>query len=211
MREYAAPLLVLLLAASCAAQEQYATLQGYVKDSKTGRSLADVRVDVYRSDDHGNVLTSAKTDERGFYSMQAPPGAYYDVYLRMGDVNPNQRTGEPAAARGVYTLNFNIASESNYQQSIVEGYGPQLAAAAGALILLAIVADQILSRRRRPREPGAEDLKRQRQQIEEMMALAKGKFHRREIDEESYREITRNQQERLLELETRLKGLEGKR
>ena len=43
-----------------------------------------------------------------------------------------------------------------------------------------------------------------------MITLTKAKFHRREIDEESFREITRDQQEKLIELESEIKELEKK-
>ncbi|MFH0862888.1 MAG: hypothetical protein V1875_07670 [Candidatus Altiarchaeota archaeon] len=170
--------------------------------------MAGVNVEVYTSKDHTNAVASSKTDQRGFYSVTVLPGEYYDVYLRLGDVNPNQRTTEPAEAGGLYTLNFNIASESSYNSSVVEKYGFVVVVAVAFLILAVILADQLFFRR--ARKPRLGDLERQRDQIKEMLELARVKYHHREMDEQSFREITRSQQEKLIEIESKIKGITGK-
>jgi len=199
---------VLLLFVGCCCGQQ-ATLEGYVRDGNTGQSMPNVKVDVYASEDHINLAASTKTDDKGFYSAEVQPGRFYDVYLRIGDVNPNQRTSQAVEAGGVYTLNFNIAAESSYSSDVVEKYGFGVVIAVAGLILVIILVDQLFLRRK-PKEPGLEELERRRQQTEEMVAITKVKYHRREIDEESFREITRDQQEKLIEIESRIKELKGK-
>jgi hypothetical protein len=46
--------------------------------------------------------------------------------------------------------------------------------------------------------------------IEEMIELAKIKYHKRTLDEESFREIIRDNQKRLIEIETRIKDMEAR-
>lgn len=202
-------LFTLLLLASVCCGQQAATIEGNVRDGKTGQSMGGVKVDVYTSEDHVNVIATTHTDDNGYYSVQVAPGRYYDIYLRIGDVNPNQRTNSVVEPRGVYTLNFNIATESSYSSGVVEKYGFGVVVAVAGFILLLILVDQLVLRKS-IREPTLSELKKQRQQIEEMTALTKAKYHRREIDEESYREITRDQQEKLIELESKIRELEGK-
>jgi len=209
MKPFHVFLSIMLLSVCCVGEAEKTVVQGYVKDAKTGKSMAGVKVDVYPSQDHSIAVAAVETDSKGFYSVTVPPGSYYDVYLVVGDVNPNQRTTSATEAGGVYTINFNMDSESNYSNSVVDKYGVEIVIGVAALILLLIVVDQVMGRRS-SKAPGASDLKRQRDQIAEMINLAKGKYHRREIDEESFREITRDQQERIIELESKIKALEGK-
>jgi len=48
----------------------------------------------------------------------------------------------------------------------------------------------------------------EKRSIEEMIRLAQIKFHKRKLDEESFREIVRDQQKRLIEIEARIRDLE---
>jgi uncharacterized membrane protein len=207
MRAYAILFLLFLVAGACSAQGQ-ATLQGFVRDGNTGNSMPGIKVDVYTSEDHINIVASTRTDEEGFYSVGVAPNKYYDVYLRVGDVSPNQRTNEDVEAGGVYTLNFNIAAESSYSSSVVEKYGFGIVVVVAVLILLIILIDQLILRR--PKTPGLKELRRERDHLQEMIDLAKNKYHKREIDEESFREIIKDKQERLIELESKIRELEGK-
>ncbi|MFH1056031.1 MAG: CARDB domain-containing protein [Candidatus Altiarchaeota archaeon] len=89
----------------------------------------------------------------------------------------------------------------------------------GSLIVLTAslaLAAVILIRSRRketPREPGKEngleELVREKEELENMLSIAKAKYHRRELDEESFREITRDKQKRLIELELGIKNRQG--
>lgn len=200
---------VMLVLASYAAAEGIATIEGYVRDSNSGNSIPGLRVDVYSSDDHGNIVAGARTDDNGFYSVNVSAGRYYDVYLRTDVGNPNQRTTEDVREGAVYPVNFNVAVESSYQNTIIDKYGIGIVIAVAVLVVLLIVYDQ-LSSRAKSKGPGLDEMRRERDQLQEMVNMAKAKYHRREIDEESFREITRDQQERLIELESKIKVLEGK-
>jgi len=50
-----------------------------------------------------------------------------------------------------------------------------------------------------------EELQQQKDEIENMMSIAKAKYHRRELDEESFREIIRDNQKKVIELELKIK------
>ncbi len=205
MRHVSALVLMLLMGSAAA---QHATVEGYVRDAKSGTSITGVNVAVYRSGDYGTTVALTETDSRGYYSVAVQPGSYYDVYLRMGGSNPNQRTSEAVSAGAVYTLNFNIASESAYGGEVVEKYGFGVVVAVALLILFIILVDQLFLRR--SRKPGVKDLKGERDRLQKMLELTKSKYHRRELDEESFREITREHQQKLIELESQIKELEGK-
>ncbi len=209
MRLVLAVSVVVLLSASYAAAEGTATIEGYVRDSNSGNSIPGLRVDVYSADDHGNIVGGGRTDGNGFYSVNVSAGRYYDVYLRTEVGNPNQRTTEDVREGAVYPVNFNVAVESSYQNTIIDKYGIGIVIAVALLVVILIVYDQVSSRKK-SRGPDLGELRRERDQLREMVNMAKAKYHRREIDEESFREITRDQQERLIELESRIKVLEGK-
>ena len=195
-------LTVLFLASCVVCAIEPATIQGYVRDRNTGESRAGVKVELYSSDDHTNVVSSTETDDKGFYMMSVEAGRYYDVYLRVGDVNPNQRTPEIVSSGGSYAMNFNIVTESSYSDSVVEKYGFGIVVAVALLVLAIIVFDKLLSRR--THEPSVDEMKRERDEIKGMLDVAREKYHRREIDEESFREITRDEQQRLIQLEAKI-------
>jgi len=208
MRTSSVIVIALLAAHACCSQGDYSVIQGYVTDLKTGASIQSVKVEVFDSQDHSKPQVSAVTDQKGFYSVEVPVGSYYDVYLVSGEARPNQRTTEAVRAGVVYTVNFKIDSESDYSATIVEKYGIELAAGAAAVFLLAVAADQLLLRRR-PKAPGLKELKDERDRILQMLEMAKTKYHRREMDEDSLRQITKDKQERLIELESKIRELGG--
>lgn len=198
------PALILLLLMSTSAWGQIATIEGAVQDAKTGQSIPGVTVDIYSSEDHSSPLHTLTTDEKGYYSVNVQTGRFYDVYLRVGETNPNQRTPEPVKQNGVYTINFQISTESSYADSVVEKYGFGIVLLAAGLLFLVILIDQAASMRKN-KGPTSKDLLREKQALQEMIELTRQKYHRREIDDESYREITRDQQKKLIELESRIK------
>ena len=51
-------------------------------------------------------------------------------------------------------------------------------------------------------------LREEKQSIEEMINITKKKFHRQKIDEESFREIVRDHQKRLIEVEHKISSFE---
>ena len=217
-------LLIALLTLSSA---QNAELQGYVKDRKTGAPYAGINVDIYPSDDHSRPAAQTQTDSKGYYSATVPPGKYYDVYARIGDTNPTYRTSAAVAEGGVYIMDFNIDAESSYTNIVVEKYGFWIVVLVAFIILAVILADtavRMLSRRRegsmeagvqaRAGEKPADELGgllKDKQEIESMIELSKSKYHKRLIDDESFREIVRDQQKNLIEVEAKIRSLKGEK
>jgi uncharacterized membrane protein len=184
-----------------------ATLEGYVQDGNTGKSMHAVIVEVYKSEDHSRVVNNTLTDGKGFYSLSVAPGPFYDVYLRMGGGSHNQRTTEAVKADGVYKLNFNIVTESSYENTIVERYGLGLVVLVAILVLALIILDLAYSKRR---SPSLADLKKEKEEIEKMVEISREKYHKREIDEETFKSISAGKQERLIEIESKIRDIEGK-
>ncbi len=83
------------------------------------------------------------------------------------------------------------------------------ALAVGALALAAYLVTRRRGPKPEPAKPSqgqsVEDLTRQKEEIEKMLEIAKAKYHRRELDEESFREIVRDNQKRIIELELKIR------
>jgi 5-hydroxyisourate hydrolase-like protein (transthyretin family) len=226
-------LVFFLFAALCtvSAGEFDATVKGFVMDQATGMPFSGVVVDIYKSDDHSTTAASVKTDERGYYETEVAGGQYYDIYVRLGDPNPYQRTQSVVQKNGVYTINFNVHTETNYSERVVERYGFWIVVVVAAIILLVILFDQLFFRRRRvvkaledeqvklkkrleetTEEPKDElaRLEKERDKMYYMINLSKIKFHKRELDEESFREIVRDYEKKLIEIEARIEELKSK-
>jgi hypothetical protein len=219
--------MILSAIVACVAAEN-PKIEGYLKDRKTGAPYPGVRIDVYPSDDHSNLVAYTQTDNKGYYSLTVPAGKYYDVYVRMGEANPTQRTNTPTVDGGVYTLNFDLESESSYSNVIVEKYGIWIVVLVSLVVLGIIFFDvvfRLIFGRRKERiivetkttpqaqtEPSKVDLNdlvKEKAEIESEIELTKTKYHKRLIDEESFREIVRDQQKKLIEIETRIKSIKG--
>lgn len=87
-----------------------------------------------------------------------------------------------------------------------------IAIAAAALLTLALAAYLLLrmrnakpQARKAVEDSSVEELMRQKDEIEKMLDIAKAKYHRRELDEESFREIVRDNQKRIIELELKIR------
>ncbi|MCX6695124.1 MAG: carboxypeptidase-like regulatory domain-containing protein [Candidatus Altiarchaeota archaeon] len=200
-----------------------AKIEGYVKDGKTGTPYKDVNIEVYQSDDHSAPVGSVKTDAKGYYSLPVQPGKYYDIYVRTGDVNPTQRTNSATIEGGVYTLNFDLYAESTYSNVVVEKYGFWIVVVVSFIVLAVILFDMVFRRGKKEEyksthlesatvEQPAESLDKlakEKAEIESMIELSRSKYHKREIDEESFREIVRDQQKKLIEIEARTRSLKG--
>ena len=222
-RRFCIALLIVWILLVHASSQGKSKIEGYVRDGKTGAANSGVRVDVYPSDDHSRPISYTQTDSRGYYSFNVPPGKYYDVYVRMGNVNPTQRTSSATVEDGIYTINFDLYADSSYSNVVVEKYGLWLVAAVAALILGIIMLDilfrLIFRGRRREAAPapgkadaGADSMEKlaaEKNEVESMIELSRTKYHRREIDEESFREIVRDHQKKIIEIEARMKSLGG--
>jgi 5-hydroxyisourate hydrolase-like protein (transthyretin family) len=226
-RFFTVSVLIISLIGCCTAAGT-ATIKGYVLDGKTGAPRTNTRVDVFRSEDHSRPVVFTRTDEKGFYSVTVPSGSYYDVYVRLGDVNPDQRTKTVVEDYGVYTLNFEIYSESTFSGKAAERYGFWAVVLIAVIILLLILADQFFFRRKRILKEletkqmmlqseldegravgdGLSKLKYEKNELDYKINLARIKYHKHEIDEESFREIMRDYQKRLIEIEAKLNRFE---
>ena len=202
-------------------------IEGYVKDGKTGTPYSGVRVDVYATDDHSAPIAYTQTDERGYYSVSVPAGKYYDVYVRTGETNPTQRTNSATIGDGVYTLNFDLYSESSYSNVVVEKYGIWIVVLIALVVLGIIFFDvvfRLIFRGKKEKivvetkpivsdsKPAAEDLDalmKEKTEIESEIELSKAKYHKRQIDDESFREIVRDQQKKLIEVEAKIKSIKS--
>jgi hypothetical protein len=96
-----------------------------------------------------------------------------------------------------------------------------LSVVAVALLILSIVLVFFLRGRSKrfetlPHEIGLDvgdellRLQSEKKDVEEMIRIAKRKYHKRTLDEESFREIVRDHQKKLIEIEARISQIEGR-
>lgn len=221
-------LLLVILVYTVSAQEQNATIQGYVKDV-SGAPMVDVSVDIYSTDNLNKAFAYTKTDDNGFYKVDVEPGKYYDILVRDGSVNPKQRTKDVVRENSINTLNFEISTETSYSEVMIEKYGFWIVVVVAVIILFVILGDQLFMRRKRKiralererseleeRIKGEESgetvdeytkLKREKDNVEYMLNLSKIKYHKRQLDEESFREIVRDYQKQLIAVEAKMNRL----
>lgn len=207
--------------------ESNATLHGYVLDEDTGNPYKDTKIDIFYSDDHSKPFATLNTDGKGYYNITVPADKSYDIYVRVGEVNPQQTTYVREGQ--VQLVNFKIRMQ-NVWESVTGGGGFGIVVVVAIIILGVVLLDQLYLRKRRVMRElemerqklekklgneieGVEDelttLKKERDRIEYMINLTKTKFHKRKLDEESFREIVRDYQKKLIEIETRIKELES--
>ncbi len=224
------PLCVLLLISAClhASAESNAAIYGYVTDKNTGKPYANTRVEIFYADDHSKPIATLTTDLKGYYNATVPADKNYDIYVRVGKKHPQQTVyvGEGY----VQQVDFEINMQSVGGGDITEEGGFWIVVAVAVIILGVVLLDQLYLRKRRVMRElemerqklekklgneieGVEDelttLKKERDRIEYMINLTKTKFHKRKLDEESFREIVRDYQKKLIEIETRIKELES--
>ena len=85
-----------------------------------------------------------------------------------------------------------------------------LLALAVPIVGIFIVAVFLIRSRKKVTVGGGEEnsieaLEKEKVELENMLAIAKAKYHKRELDEESFREIVRDNQKRIIELELKIK------
>ncbi len=198
--------LVLFVNHAVCAQD-LAVIQGVVTDGGTGESLAGISVVVYAAEDHSKPVNAEITDETGHYIITVPPGKFYDIYLRLGDSNPNQRTPEAVNSGVEYNLNFKIMRESSFSNEIIETYGVWIVVAFAGIFFLIVVYDSLIGKRKK--SPSVKDLEKQKKEIENVLEIARTKYHKREIDEGSFKQITTDKQQKMIELESKIQSLKG--
>jgi len=206
--------------------ESNATICGYVLDKDTGRPFENTKVEIFYSMDHSRPVATLITDERGYYNTTVLGDRGYDIYVRVGKQNFHR----PIYIEGgsIQHVDFNIIIKSIIE-SVIEESGFWIVVVVAVIILGIILLDQLYLRKRRVMREleierqklerkleseveGAEDelttLKKEKDRMEYMINLTKTKYHKRKLDEESFREIVRDYQKRLIEVETRIKELE---
>jgi hypothetical protein len=100
------------------------------------------------------------------------------------------------------------------EEKVDEPINPMVFFIGGLALLVVVAALLILFRSKKTITPSrgvdepktVEELQAMKEEIERMTAIAKAKYHRRELDEESFREIVRDNQKRVIEIELKIKA-----
>ncbi len=224
--------ILLMLITAGGSETLNATITGEVIDGNTGRPLVGVTIEIFDTTNRGSPAAVVRTDGNGTYSANVAGERNYDVWVRIGEVNPKQTVY--VKADQVQPVNFEVSEQVGQKSlSITEDAGVRIVVIVAVLIIFLISIDQLFLRRRRMIKelesrqaelekkmkyegsiegvPGGNkilELKKQRHMTEYEINLAKMKYHKREIDEESFREIVRDYSKKLIEIETEIKELE---
>jgi len=208
---------------------EYGTIKGKVTDYDSGKPKPNLLVEIYSQEEPKVPFASLKTDENGYYESKVPAGVTYSIYVRTSGQNPKQVT--PFVQAGSeWKMNFVIAEESNISVGGAdEGTLILIILLLAALVFGSILLDQVYFRRQRMKKleqarvaadsdnevliiadplEELERLKKEKYDIEYRIGLSKSQFHQRKLDEESFREIVRDYQKRLIDIESRIKNLE---
>jgi len=220
-------LVLFFSAGACAAANAY--LSGNVIDVGSGKPFEGTLVEAYLASDHTRPVASVETDERGYYNMSLPSGNY-DVYARIGKRNPSQSIYlQPGQ---VQIIDFKISMETISEEQMTSSPLFWVQVVIAGLILVVILVDQIFFKQKRilrdlaaersrleneikKDESGGVDelsrLRKEKNQLEYMINLTRTKYHKKNINEESFREIIRDYQEKLIEVEAKIASLEGEK
>ena len=208
---------------AAAGAQQNAIIYGYVLDEKTGAPLDKVVVEIFASDDPSRAIVSRYTDSRGFFNASVQGNRNYEIYVRLGDKNPKQSVYVTGGA--IQEVRFVVSMETISEQNIIEQPYFLVFAVIAVLVIGVILFDEVYMRRRKisALETDKEKLKnriestveldevstleKKRDRIELMIKMAQLKFHKRKLDDESFREIVRDKQKDLIEIEARLSEL----
>jgi|GEM_PF-2637595 len=214
--------LVAFLFAAAGAQ-QNAIIYGNVVDDKTGKPLDNVMVEIFASDDPSKAVVSMYSDSKGFFNASVRGNRNYDIYVRLGDRNPKQSVYVTGGA--IQEIKFVVSMETISEQNIIEQPYFLVFAVIAVLVIGVILFDEVYMRRRKisALETDKEKLKnriestveldevstleKKRDRTELMIKMAQLKFHKRQLDDESFREIVRDKQKDLIEIEARLTEL----
>lgn len=106
--------------------------------------------------------------------------------------------------------NVSSLDSTKKTSSVAAGYGFRLLLPAVVILLLISAAAIYFSKRKKDIDYNSEisRLVKEKKRIEEMIELAKSKYHRRVLDEDSFREIVKENQKKLIEIEARINDLE---
>jgi len=228
-REFVLSLLIFIVFSQFALSESgIGKIDGTILDSNTGSPLIGLKVEVYPSSDHSLKIGETATDKSGKYLIQVPSEDTYDVYVRTGETHPTLRTY--VSDNSLNTLDFKISQSTTLNSAETEKYGFWLVVAVAALIVFLILIDQLFLRKKRVigdldrerqliekrleegKDSQGEDLddlsklNKEKIRIEFMINSTRRKYHKNQIDEESFREIVRDYQKQLIEVEAKIAG-----
>ncbi len=192
-------LLVVLSGAACA--QELARVEGVVKDANTGKSLSGALVEIYKVGGSTHPVNSTVTDDSGYYSFFVEPMAFYDVYVRFQGASDSFKTPEAVRPGSVNKVNIAIRTgDSNPLAVTAEkaGFGVVIIA---SIIVLALVIWGFLKQNKKL---NFEDLSREREQVKMELEVLRKKYHRREIAEEQLNAISKDKQQQLVEIESKM-------
>ena len=86
-----------------------ATITGGVIDGYTGRPLVGVEVDIFDTANRGSPAAVVRTDGNGTYSASVAGERNYEVWVRIGEVNP--KVTVYVKADHVYPVNFEVSEQ----------------------------------------------------------------------------------------------------
>jgi len=201
-------------------------VQGHVRDQDTGRPMKGIVVEIYDTNNPAKPVANSTTDESGYYKFDVEPNRNYDIYVRLGKVNPSKTI---YVGTGGAIQDFRLSTKGNWVE-ITEESGLWVVVVVAIFIILFIIFDQLYLKKRRmlkalEKETSElekkldkdvvegetnelDSLKKERDRLKYMINRTKIKYHKREIDEESFREIVRDYQKKLIEVETKIEEIE---
>ncbi len=221
--------LILIISAVSVNSVSNPTVEGYVLNTDDGKPFVGVTVDIFLSSDHSTPAASCVTDNRGYYSTTLASNENYDLYVRLGKKNPTQTVH--LGGGEIREVNFKLTMESISESGFQEDHGIWMVLIVAIVILIVILVDQVFLRRGRAirelererdelesrlrgeviTEPEKEDeltaLMKEKDKVQYMINMCRLKYHKRALDEESFREIVRDYQKRLIEIEAHIKEL----
>jgi hypothetical protein len=222
--------LILVSALPAASAQSAAFLAGCVTNKDNGMPFNGTLVQVYDVAEPNNAVSSVYTDVKGCYNTSVKPGNY-NIYVRIGNTHPTQSVYVQAGQ--IQQVDFRISMKSVLEEQLTSSNMFWIQVGIAGIILAVIVVDQLFFKKKRilgelaaertkleaemKKDEGwgwygeVNNLRKEKKQLEYMINLTRTKYHERSINEESYREIIRDYQEKLIEVEAKIAALESDR
>lgn len=143
----------------------------------------------------------------------------WEIYIgeRIDQDNRTDSNSRPTEAASSIRVDTPLVGDKTRAENTQGSDWGQLLLLAGIVIacLLAAVLVVYLATRRRGTPIEGEELQiqnllKEKKTVEEMIELAKAKYHKRTLDEDSFKEIVKENQKKLIEIETRIGDLEAR-
>ncbi|MCX6695577.1 MAG: hypothetical protein NTU61_04715 [Candidatus Altiarchaeota archaeon] len=121
-----------------------------------------------------------------------------------------KQNGSITAGGGGKPSSEDNTPESTAPQKLEDNMLFVIAGILGVAVVVFIMAILIRSKKEiivveKEKPKSVRELLREKEEIEKMIDMARSKYHKRELDEESFREIIRDNQKKVIELELRIK------